>query len=323
MKFKFLCPWSSFIGTQPNSFIYELSVAVFMWQWESWVVVTETMWSAKLAFTEMLAEPPSKGWACEGLEKLLKDEEEGSDQGQEELEAPNWWLPHWMEPQSPRDPVSAPEVAHIFWDHLVRGHQDLWPVCFRESAEAKLTRRKTGRQQRQPLSNANLGFEHGSCSHDKMKTRGPTLTVLASLTPGILKEPKSRSRDSFPTPRTPPVRQMVAKPGWICFRKRNKHGISWCTLVPNILFIFQMPFSSLGSPWIWISKPFFFLVPLTYGQRGKLVIPGARCLSTPVASVSAQHPLWLVAKRLCRAPNISAGEQPRFNLLLHSGCRIC
>ena len=48
-----------------------------------------------------------------------------------------------------------------------------------------------------------------------------------------------------------------------------------------------------------------------------------RCLSTPVASVSAQHPLWLVAKRLCRAPNISAGEQPRFNLLLHSGCRIC
>ena len=87
------------------------------------------MWSAKLAFTEMLAEPPSKGWACEGLEleKSLKDEEEGSDQGQEELEAPNWWLPHWKEPQRPRDLVSAPEVAHIFWDHLVRGHHSLWP----------------------------------------------------------------------------------------------------------------------------------------------------------------------------------------------------
>lgn len=34
-----------FVGTQPHSFMYTLSAAVFTLQWQSWTAVTETTWS--------------------------------------------------------------------------------------------------------------------------------------------------------------------------------------------------------------------------------------------------------------------------------------
>lgn len=63
---------------------------------------------------------------------------------------------------------------------------------------------------------------------------------------------------------------------------------------PKTLFRFPMTFSLVGCPWIWILKPLFFLPSLTYSQPEKLVIPGARCMSTRVPLLStAPHCGWL------------------------------
>lgn len=53
----------NFIGTEPHSFTYMLSLAAFMLQWQSSIFATETVWPTKpeiftiLPFTEKVCQP--------------------------------------------------------------------------------------------------------------------------------------------------------------------------------------------------------------------------------------------------------------------------